>query len=167
MSDSIIRAAVLYYSRSGHTKTMAGAVCRGMERVEGVEVRSFSLDEADAERIRDCRCVVLGTPTYVSSVAAEVKAWLDGPARTMGLPGKIGGAFATADYVHGGADLAIRLILDHMMTYGMLTYSGGGSQGRPVIHLGPVAIAGQLEQYVDVFQTYGERMARKTVEIFG
>ncbi len=165
MADSI-KASVLYHSRSGHTKTMAGAICQGMEQA-GIQARAFALDQVDADWVKESRCVILGTPTYMASVAAEVKVWLDGPARTLGMPGKIGGAFATADYVHGGADLAIRMILDHFITYGMLTYSGGGSFGRPVIHLGPVAISGELEQYAETFRIYGERMAKKVMEIFG
>lgn len=68
--------------------------------------------------------------------------------------------------MHGGGELGIRTILDHMMVLGMLTYSGGGALGKPVIHLGPVAIGGHLEESKDVFLLYGKRMAEKTLEIF-
>ena len=81
--------------------------------------------------------------------------------------GKVGGAFATADYLHGGGDLGIQTILNHMMVLGMLTYSGGGSFGKPVIHLGPVALHGHLEESKELFRLYGQRMATKTVSLFG
>ena len=90
-----------------------------------------------------------------------VKVWLDGPALKAGLAGKVGGAFATADYLHGGGDLGIQTILNHMMVLGMLTYSGGGSFGKPVIHLGPVALHGHLEESKELFRLYGQRSAAR------
>ena len=65
------------------------------------------------------------------------------------------------------ADLCIQTILNHMMVLGMLTYSGGGSFGKPVIHLGPVALHGHLEESKELFRLYGQRMATKTVSLFG
>lgn len=113
------------------------------------------------------KCVVLGTPIYLADLCSAVKVWLDGPALKAGLAGKVGGAFATADYLHGGGDLGIQTILNHMMVLGMLTYSGGGSFGKPVIHLGPVALHGHLEESKELFRLYGQRMATKTVSLFG
>jgi len=110
--------------------------------------------------------VVLGTPIYYASVSGAVKCFLERPCRKYKLDGKIGGAFATANYVHGGGELGIRLILDHMLCHGMLTYSGGVSYGNPVIHLGPVAIADRLEGSMETFKLYGQRMAIKSKEIF-
>ena len=79
---------------------------------------------------------------------------------------KSGGAFATANYIHCGGELGIRLILDHLLCHGMLTYSGGVAYGNPVIHLGPVALTGHLDESIDTFKLYGQRMAAKTVELF-
>ncbi|MCI8453743.1 MAG: flavodoxin [Lachnospiraceae bacterium] len=161
-----MKMAVLYYSKTGNTKKMAKIIAEGMRHVESAEVGVFSIDAIDETWAKESRCVILGSPIYVSSVCAAVKDWLDGPCRKYELAGKLGGAFATADYVHGGGDLGIRLILDHMMVYGMLTYSGGGSLGKPVIHLGPVALGPRLEESRETFLTYGERMAKKAVELF-
>ena len=52
------------------------------------------------------------------------------------------------------------------MVLGMLTYSGGGASGKPVIHLGPVAISGHLDESRSTFELYGKRMAKKTLELF-
>ena len=162
-----MKMAILYYSRSGTTKRMAEIIKEGMEKVENVEVGVFSLDEVDQGFIEQCKCVVLGTPTYYASFAGAVKMWFEEKSRPFGLAGKIGGAFATQDYRHGGGDLAIRSVLDHMMVLGMLTYSGGGSFGPPVIHLGPVAVKEKAAEAEDTFRIYGERLAKKTMEIFG
>lgn len=160
-----MKAAVLYYTRSGNTQKMAQAIAEGMQSVDGVEAKIFPIDDYDKDYVEESSCVVLGTPTYMASMAAEVKVWLDGP--KPNLAGKLGGAFATEDYLHGGADLAVRTILDHLMVFGMLLYSGGGSCGAPVIHLGPVALSRDLEGSRATFTTYGKRMAEKASQLFG
>ena len=161
-----MKMTVLYHSKTGNTREMAAEIASGMELADGVEARCFSIDAIDPDWLSESHCVVLGSPTYMASVSAAVKTFLEGAGR-LGLAGKLGGAFATADYIHGGGDLGIRLILDHMLVFGMLTYSGGGSRGKPVIHLGPVAIKGRLDESREVFQIYGQRMAEKALELFG
>lgn len=162
-----MKLSVLYHSKTDNTKEMAQEIVRGMETVEGVEARAFSIDAVDESWVKESQGVVIGSPTYLASVSGAVKVFLDERAGKLGLAGKLGGAFATAQYVHGGGDLAIRLILDHLMVLGMLAYSGGGAWGKPVIHLGPVAISGHLEEYRETFRLYGQRMAGQAVKLFG
>ena len=56
---------------------------------------------------------------------------------------------------------------------GMLVYSSGGERGLPYIHLGPVAVNGNMEKhntlahYEEYFTIFGKRFAEKTIEIFG
>lgn len=162
-----MKLMVLYHSKTGNTKRMAEVIAKGMEQVKNVEVKTCSIESVDETWAKESRCIVLGTPIYVSSVSAAVKNWLEGPCKKCQLAGKLGGAFATADYLHGGGDLGIRLILDHMMVYGMVTYSGGSAYGKPIIHLGPVALSNHLEDSDETFLIYGQRMATKAVELFG
>lgn len=162
-----MKMSVLYYSRSGNTRKMAEIIAEGMRRVPGVETGVFALDGIDAGFVKDSKCVVLGTPTYLASMAAAVKVWLDESSAAVPVAGKICGAFATQDYLHGGADLAIQSILSHLMVKGGLVYSGGGAYGKPVIHLGPVALKDGLDGVRETFLTYGERMAKMTSELFG
>lgn len=161
-----MKASVLYYSKTGHTKQMAEEIVKGMAQVEGVEAKAFAIDAIDEAWVQESKCVVLGSPIYMANVCADIKVFLEKSTRALGLPGKLGGAFATVDYVHGGGELGIRMMLDHMMVMGMLTYSGGGAKGKPVIHLGPVAVSDNLESYNETFMTYGQRMAEKAAEIF-
>lgn len=48
-----------------------------------------------------------------------------------------------------------------MMVMGMLVYSGGNSYGKPVIHLGPVGMSQNIEDFRELFVTYGERMGKQ------
>lgn len=161
-----MKMSVIYYSRTGNTKKMAEIIAEAMSSVEGVEAKAFLITDTDKTYIQESSCIVIGTPIYVASVSAEIKSWLDKDAKECGIFGKLGGAFATVDYIHGGGDLGIRTILDHMMCYGMLTYSGGAIFGKPVIHLGPVALSYDLEGSRETFEIYGKRMAQKALEIF-
>lgn len=87
-------------------------------------------------------------------------------------PNKLGGAFATEQYSHGGGTLVIQNLLQLEMVGGMLCYSGGGACGKPVIHLGPVGVNNNVEKHngmefhKDTFIVYGQRFASKAKEIF-
>lgn len=162
-----MKAIVLYESKTGNTQKMAEAIASGMRKVEGVEVKTCPIEAVDFEWARESKCIILGSPTYCANVSGSVKTFLEGPFRECAPVGKLGGAFATANYVHGGGDLGVTLILEHMLVFGMLIYSGGGAFGTPVVHLGPVAWSPHLEEFSEIFSLYGERMAGKALEIFG
>ena len=89
------------------------------------------------------------------------------------MAGKLGGAFATEQYTHGGAELVIQSILTNELVWGMLCYSGGGSKGKPIIHFGPVGVNGNVEphngmdNYTEYFRVFGKRFAEKAAELFG
>lgn len=161
-----MKASVFYHSVSGYTKAMAEVIAEGMNTVDGVEAKAFSITEFDSDWAKESRCVVVGTPIYMATLTAELKVWLEKVFPSFGLAGKLGGAFATEQYIHGGGESGVRIILDHMMVYGMLTYSGGGSKGKPVIHLGPVSVNKYAEDCKETFELYGKRMAEKAAELF-
>ncbi len=161
-----MKISILYVSKSGNTKTMAEAILSGINKVGGVDARAFDIEgDVDVDFVNDSQGVILGTPTYLANTCWQIKKWLD-EAREFKLAGKLGGAFATANYVHGGADIAILSILQHLLVKGMLVYSGGGAYGAPVIHLGPVTLKETMEKDTPTFVTYGERFASKVVEMY-
>ena len=93
--------------------------------------------------------VVIGSPSYYALMTADMRTWLLEGAPKLSLGGKLGGAFATVQYTHGG-----------------------GACGDPCIHLGPVAVNHNvekacLEDFQDNFQIFGERFAKKAKELFG
>ncbi len=163
-----MKMSVIYHSKTGSTRRMGGIIAEGMMRVEGVEARTFPIEAVDLDYVRESCCVVFGSPIYASHITGQMQDFLLGEAGKLKLAGKLAGAYATAQYVHGGGDLGIRDILDHCMVMGALTYSGGAACGRPVIHLGPVGIDNTMDitSFDDTFRIYGERMARKAAELF-
>ena len=119
------------------------------------------LDLAEAKGMK----VIFGTPTYYAGEAWPVKKWVD-ESRPYQLAGTLGGAFATADYLQGGAGQAVEFLIRSMLVKGMLVYSGGSALGQPYIHLGPVALHGREEESEPLFETFGRRMALKAAELF-
>lgn len=161
-----VTIAVLYHSDTGNTRDMAEVIVEGAEKVAGVKAEAFSLDDIDAEYVKNSKCVIFGSPTHMADMAPVVKQWFVESARNYALAGKLGGVFATANYHHGGAELVMQGMIVQMLVQGMLAHSGGGAYGRPIIHLGPAAFGGRLEESRELFLIYGERMAKKTVELY-
>ena len=164
-----MKAAIIYHSVTGNTKHMGEVIAEGMKEAGKVEVRTFPIEAVDTDYVKECSCVVFGSPIYAAHITGQMMNFLLAEGKNLGLAGKLAGAYATAQYVHGGGELGIREMLDHSMVLGALIYSGGASQGKPVVHLGPVGIDNtmDIEQFVPIFKVYGTRMAAKALELFG
>jgi multimeric flavodoxin WrbA len=85
MSD-VTRVEVVYYTGAGHTRAIAASVCRGIDSVEGVRSGIMSVDElgepsdppnACWQRLDAADAIVLGSPTYMGSVAGDFKRFMD------------------------------------------------------------------------------------------
>ena len=166
-----MKLAVICDSVTGNTKQAAEWIAEGMRKA-GAEAECFLIGEEDRDFVSEARGAVIGCPSYAAAMTPRMREWLMSAGK-LGMAGKLGGAFATVQYTHGGGELVIQSILTVEMCFGMLCYSGGGSEGKPVIHLGPVAVNGNVEEhnsldkYKDNFIVYGERFAKKAGELFG
>lgn len=160
-----MKIAVIYDSRTGNTSAMGEAIVEGMNGLGGVEARAFDFREIDETFTAECSAFVFGSPTYLAGPTAEFYTFLEQKARGLGLAGKLGGVFATQQYVHGGADLTMMRIIEHLLVLGMMVYSGGASKGKPVIHIGPVEVSPDKDAYVELFRTYGARFAEQALAV--
>ncbi|MDO5713091.1 MAG: flavodoxin domain-containing protein [Tissierellia bacterium] len=158
-------SSIIYYSQTGHTKIVGEYIEEGMKNV-GMDVKTMSIDSLNLDNIKDSTCIIFGSPVYVAGLALPMTTFLQREARTFGLKDKLGGAFVTADYLHGGISIALQEIIRHELVFGMLPYSGGAANGRPFIHLGPAALAKDLEEQKENFIIYGQRMGKKAFELF-
>ncbi len=68
---------VLYHSESGNTANMAQYVAEGVRSVENIELRLKTIDEADADDLRWCDGLALGSPTNLGTVSWRMKQWWD------------------------------------------------------------------------------------------
>lgn len=73
------QVAVVYHSGYGHTAEQAKAVVRGAQRVAGTEVVLLDAEQAQAEldSLAKADAIIFGCPTYMGSVSAPFKAFMD------------------------------------------------------------------------------------------
>jgi NAD(P)H dehydrogenase (quinone) len=73
------RVAVVYHSGYGHTKVQAEAVARGAASVPGAQAVLIPVEEAEARaaEINAADAIIFGAPTYMGSVSAQFKAFMD------------------------------------------------------------------------------------------
>ena len=161
-----MNATILYHSVSGNTQKMAELIAATMNENDRIDARAFSIDSIDEEFAKSSQCVIIGTPIYAAGATAAIHSYLQVSMKDLDVAGKLGGAFATANYVHGGGELGIRSILDAMMVRGMMVYSGGAAYGVPVIHLGPVGLAKDLASTEPFFVEYARRFASHALSLF-
>ena len=147
------RLLILFYSRSGSVEKLALAAAQGA-RESGAIVRlrrarevvgedtmaksdgwleSAKRQNADYQppTLDDAEwadAILFGSPSYFGAVATELKAFLDqlGPQWKRGaLTGKVGGAFATASWPHGGTEVVTLSLYAPMAHLGMIIVPTG------------------------------------------
>ena len=160
-----MKISIIYSSRTGKTERVAKLIEEGVKRVEGIEVKSMNLDKLDKDFINDSDGIIFGTPTYYANISWEMKKWID-ESNEYNLEGKLGAAFATANSIAGGADVALLTIINHLMVKGMMVYSGGVAFGKPKTHLGYVYINEICENEDENARIFGERIDNKVKKIF-
>ena len=131
-----MKTVVIYYSRSGTTKKMAEIIYKNIKDA-GEEADIFPVSEIKPEQLLDYDGIIIGSPTYYGTLAAEIKKFLDDSVSLHGkLDGELGGAFSSAANLAGGNETTILSILEAMLIHGMIT------QGDPKgDHYGPGAIS--------------------------
>ncbi len=147
------RLLIVFYSRTGSVESLATAAADAA-REAGAEVRLRRAREVaepaamakvkgwseSAERQNAlygvptsddadwADAILFGTPCYFGAMATELKNFLDqlGPQWKRGaLAGKVGGAFATASWPHGGSEVVTLSIYAPMAHLGMVIVPTG------------------------------------------
>ncbi len=133
---------VLYYSRSGHVKTMAEQVARGIESVDNCRglIRTVpaistvcEATESDIpseghlyvnqDDLRHCDGLILGSPTRFGNMAAPLKYFLDGSSDIWlsgDLIGKPAAVFTSTGSLHGGQESTLLSMMLPLFHHGML-----------------------------------------------
>ena len=149
------KAIVVYYSRTGNTRDMADFVSQGIKK-GGLEVEIKKVQDTKPDELLKYDCIVVGSPTYYGSMAAEIKKLLDDSVKFHGsLDGKIGAAFSCSANVGGGNETAILSILNAMLIHGMVIQ--GDPQGD---HYGAVSVGALDNRAKKQCTRMGERIAR-------
>lgn len=129
---------VTCYSRTGKTKLLAEAIGNGAKEVEGVDVEVLSFNRVSATDLVRYDGIILGSPVYYGSVAAEVKELIDDTTFVRGkLVGKLGAAFVTSGDRTGGKETALLSILQAFLIHGMVVVGDPiDEEAKSVEHIG-------------------------------
>jgi len=97
---------VLYYSGSGNTQRMAEAIGEAM-RSSAMNVTVKDVEKFDSSLLPNYDGIVVGSPTYFSNMAWQVKKMIDESIvhyRSGKLKGKVAGMFTSAGTEKDGRD---------------------------------------------------------------
>ena len=100
---------VLYYSRTGNTEKMAGAVAEGARSVQGTEVELNYY--VSPEELAGFDAVLVGAATYHHDMSVNFKSFFEDVAvKNVNLKGKVGAAFGS----YGWSGEASKLVIEIM-----------------------------------------------------
>ena len=144
--------SVIYYSQTGNTELMAKWITEAIAG-EGLDVDCKKVEDANPDELLSLDGVVLGSPTYYGTMAAEMKKFLDDSIKHHGkLEGKVGAAFATAGST--GQETTVISLLEALLIHGMIVQ--GDTAGN---HYGVTSVGKPAEQEKQRCQRFGQRFA--------
>ncbi|MBN2019195.1 MAG: NAD(P)H-dependent oxidoreductase [Sedimentisphaerales bacterium] len=154
------KGIVIYYSRSGNTREMAEMVAKSMGDA-GLETDCKSVDKVKVDDLLAYNAIVVGSPTYYGTMAAQIKQLIDESVVKHGqLDGKVGAAFTSSANVGGGNETTVLSILQAMLISGMVIQ--GDPQGD---HYGPVSIGKPDQRVEKLCGRWGRRIAELTKKL--
>jgi len=76
--------AIVFHSGYGHTQAVAEAVAAGAAQVAGAQVHLVPADQAEAKAdlLNGADAIVFGSPTYMGSVSAKFKEFMEWSSKT-------------------------------------------------------------------------------------
>ena len=100
------KVCVVYHSGFGHTKMQAEAVADGARSVPHIKVQLISVQQIDVswEHLHGADALIFGTPTYMGTVSAEFKAFMDKTSQFFAnqpWKDKLAAAFTNSGSQHG------------------------------------------------------------------
>ena len=143
---------ILYYSGSGNTQRMAKAIAEAM-RSSAMNVTVENVGKFDTSLLPNYDGIVLGSPTYFSNMAWQIKKMIDESIVHYGggkLKGKVAGIFTSAGTMRDGRDCLK-----------MLETALGYHHGMKLVE-GILGVDGESEKEVEKrCQEYGKELVKE------
>ena len=115
--------AVVYHSGYGHTAKLADFIVQGVVQVAGVKVSLVSVDNVDWEILANADAIIMGCPTYMGSMSAPFKMFMDSTSKIWsqrGWQGKLAAGFTNSGGLSGDKLAVLQQIQLFAMQHGML-----------------------------------------------
>ena len=151
----MLTVLILYHSKTGNTEEMAKAVEEGVKS-EVLEAVRKKVNRTSLKDLFKADGIILGSPTYYGTMAAEMKAFLDQSVQYHGkLEGKVGAAFSSGGGLGGGVETTVLDMVKALLIHGMVIQ--GDPRGS---HYGPVSIDRPNAAAKKECKRLGEKVAR-------
>jgi len=132
---------VLYYSRHGATAALARQIARGVEAAGAIarlrtvpsvsaeceatapEIPAEGPPYADAQDLRECAGLILGSPTRFGNMAAPMKYFIDSTSALWlsgAMAGKPAAVFTSTSTQHGGQESTLLTMMLPLLHHGMM-----------------------------------------------
>jgi NAD(P)H dehydrogenase (quinone) len=152
---------ILYYSKGGNTRKLAGHIAEGVQSVPGARAVLKDTQEVTKEDFAGAAGVIAGSPVYFGGMAADLKRVFDefvGVRKRM--EGKVGAAFTTSGDPTGGKETTIFSIIQALLIYGMVVV------GDPMDATGHYGVACVGAPDVNAAEN-GRKLGRRVAELCG
>lgn len=138
----MIRIVVVYHSGAGHTQAVAVSVQEGIDSVDGVSTTVLNVDELNAESsvamehwatLDQADAIVFGSPTYMGSVSADFKRFVDQTGNrwyNRAWMDKLAAGFTVGGGLSGDKQSALQAIHTFACQHGMIWVSMGVGVGE-------------------------------------
>lgn len=132
------KIAIVYHSGFGHTDVLARDVAQGVTDSGGVadllRIDGLQADFGEFfDRIADADAIILGSPTYMGTVSAPMKAFMDASAKvyfTKAWKDKLGAAFTVSGSPSGDKLNTLTSLAIFAAQHGMLWIGTGQNPGN-------------------------------------
>lgn len=119
------KVAVVYHSGYGHTAEVAKAVARGAAGIAGIEAKLISVTDVERhwQDLDAADAIIFGAPTYMGSVSAPFKVFMDASSKvwaTQGWKDKIAAGFTHSGSQGGDKYNSITQLFTLAMQHGMI-----------------------------------------------
>lgn len=125
MSTDTSQLAVIFHSGMGHTSYQAKSVRDGVEDVDGVTAELIYVEDArqQVEELARFDAMIFGCPTYMGSVSAPFKQFMDDTSRiwlTQGWRNKVAAGFTNSGNQSGDKLNTLIQLMVFAMQHGMI-----------------------------------------------
>lgn len=126
--------AIVYFSGTGNTKLMAESVAEGARSIPNTDVNIFRItgeqitagrwqDDAVIDALTQSDAIVIGSPTYMGGVAAQLKAFIDAAGAVwlnQGWKNKLAGGFTHSGSPSGDKQGTLLYLATNAAQHGMV-----------------------------------------------
>ena len=158
----MLKALIIYDSKTGNTEKMAFMIAEGVREADGVECVAKRVEDATLEDLIQTHGIIVGSPTYYGCMSGKLKEFFDKSVEIHGkLDGKIGAAFTSSGGTASGAETTVTSILKAVLIHGIIIQ--GDPSGK---HYGMATVEAPGGKDEKLCRRFGRRTAELMKRVY-